>query len=993
MIWPILFVLGVFAVPVSAEKLILADGGKTAFRIVVSDSASPSTKHAAEELQRFLRQISGAELPIVSDSTPMGGHEIILGRNAHLRQLGVQIDFDKLGPEGYVLRVSRGHLIIAGGSLRGNLYGVYGLLDEHFGCRWFTTEVSRIPKRSRLAVGPLDETKIPVFEDRDIFIYDCLDGDWRARNRVTGHRNRLKEKHGGKTDWHHYDYYVHTFAKFLPYEKYYDEHPEYFMEIEGTRPKKLKQEGQPCFTHPDVIRLVTEEVLRIMRETPTGTVISVSQNDNPLYCRCERCDALARQEGAQMAPLLQLVNKVAEAVERDFPERSVETLAYMWSVKPPKTIRPRDNVIIRLCSYGASSNARLEETYFAKSLKAWAKVTDRIWFWTYPLSMTEYYIPWPIERVIEENVRFFADNNVTGVFFQDNSRSPHGNFNELDGYLMARLLWDPDYGTDRAMNEFLEAVYGKAAPPIRTYIDLLHDKADAVKAWLWPGTPTPPYLTPEVLGKSVALWDEAEAAVAEDPDVHERVLRARLSIDYAVIMRAHLAMAASRRFRVVGDTYVADAIAYAPDVQRTIDRFLTVGERAKIIQFNEKDTSLKEFRAQLQPKGRQYKTVSIENDSLAMTFVPDLTGRMVELKLKPTGRNVCHPGVPEQKGYPDVAGYSESADYQIRGVGPYETQIAASADGTVLTARRGSQDPLTRKIILPTTGSTFRIETTCPDSKVDDRPVGLRGQFVFDLGRTDDVTLALPGRPGVSLSMPAGECERTEVLSAQDVAAGLTLANHALDTGVRIDGFSETLDLIQVHVNARRRSIAVRLQARPGATRLDHQVTLLTDVGHIPVAQHVPAEKHRAGRIRFGQDDMRRLRPQWGGFVKDPTASSGYAIHLLPDHKEWALQSWIDPSRFEPETPYDVYAHIRVEKKGTHGEGFSAGIYDQERGALGGYTVKLQDIKDNGWHIYKLGRVTPSREQFIWCAPRNNPQDVGGIWVDYFEMRAVRLPR
>ncbi|MAE62677.1 MAG: hypothetical protein CMJ18_00270 [Phycisphaeraceae bacterium] len=734
-------------------------------------------------------------------------------------------------------------------------------------------------------------------------------------------------------------------------------------------------------------------MLRIMREKPNGTVISVSQNDNPLYCRCERCDTLTRQEGAPMAPLLQLVNKVAEAVEKEFPDRSVETLAYMWSVKPPKTIRPRDNVIIRLCSYGASSNARIENTYFANALKAWAKVTDRIWFWTYPMSMTQYYIPWPIERVIEENVRFFADNHVTGVFFQDNSRSPHGNFNELDGYLMARLLWDPDYGTDRAMNEFLEGVYGQAAPPIREYIDLLHDKADEVKAWLWPGTPTPPYLTPDVLEKSVALWDQAEAAVAEHPDVHERVLRARLSIDYAVIMRAHLSMAASRRFRVAGDAYVADAIAYAPDVQRTIDRFLAVGERAEIIQFNEKDTSLKQFRAQLQPKGRQHKTVSIENDSLVITFVPDLTGRMVEMKHKSTGRNVCHTGVPEQKGYPDVAGYSDTADYRIRGIGPYETDIETSVDGTVLTARRERKGPLTRKVILPTTGSTFRIETTCPESRFDNRPVGLRGQFVFDLGRTDDVTLAVPGRPAVSLSMPAEENERTQVWSAGDVVAGLTLANHALDIGVRIDGFSETLDLIQVHVNAGRRSVTVRLQAGPGATRLDHQVTVLTDVADIPKARHASAGSHRAGRVRYGQDEMRRVRSQWGRFVKDPTATNGVAMYQLPDHKEWAVQSWFDPSRFEPETRYDVYARIRVDKKSAQGQAFSSGVYDQERGGVAGLSVKLQDIEDNGWHLYRIGRVTPSLQQFIWCAPRNNPQDVGGFWVDYFEMRAVRPSR
>ena len=51
-----------------------------------------------------------------------------------------------------------------------------------------------------------------------------------------------------------------------------------------------------------------------------------------------------------MAPVLQLVNRVAEAVEKEFPDKAVETLAYQWTRQPPKTMRPRPNVIIRLCS-------------------------------------------------------------------------------------------------------------------------------------------------------------------------------------------------------------------------------------------------------------------------------------------------------------------------------------------------------------------------------------------------------------------------------------------------------------------------------------------------------------------------------------------------------------------------------------------------------------------------------------------------------------------
>ena len=175
-------------------ELILADKGVSAFRIVVAAGASPSTKYGAEELRRFLHETSRVKLPIVSDGEPLGEHEIILGENAHLASLGVRIDFEKLGPEGYVLRTHHGHLVIAGGALRGNLYGVYGLLGDHLGCRWFMPAVSRIPQYERLVVGPLNETQIPVFESRDTQLYDCREGDWSARNRLNGHNNQLEQQ-------------------------------------------------------------------------------------------------------------------------------------------------------------------------------------------------------------------------------------------------------------------------------------------------------------------------------------------------------------------------------------------------------------------------------------------------------------------------------------------------------------------------------------------------------------------------------------------------------------------------------------------------------------------------------------------------------------------------------------------------------------------------------------------------------------------------------
>jgi hypothetical protein len=539
--------VGLCLVPIAsaqADDLVLADGGQSAYRIVVADDASPSTRHGAEELQMFLQQITGAKLPIVSDREPLGAAEIILGDNAHLRQLGVQIDFRELGREGYVLRVAGKHLVIAGGALRGNLYGVYGLLEDHLGCRWFAPDVSRIPQSQRLVLGPIDEKQVPVLEYREPFTFDCFDGDWCARNRVNSSSGRLEPKHGGKIMFGP-GFFCHTFAGLVPPEKYFKEHPEYFSLVGGKR-----QDGyaQLCCTNEDVIRLCTEGILQGMRAHPEAFVFSVSQNDVDKHCECERCQALAKQEDSQMAPVLALVNRVAEAAEKEFPDKAVETLAYQWTRRPPKSLRPRPNVIIRLCSIECCFSHPLEKCdspanrAFCQDLEGWAKISDRLWIWDYVTDFSHYLLPFPNQRVRDDNIRLFVRNHVRGIFEQDTYNSPHSELAPLGGYMTAKFLWNPKYDEETALGEFLAAYYGPAAKPVRSYLDLTHDhvQKNNIHVVIW-APPASPHLTDELLVEANRLWQEAERLAATDGAVLRRVQIGRMSVDYAIVERVRAA--------------------------------------------------------------------------------------------------------------------------------------------------------------------------------------------------------------------------------------------------------------------------------------------------------------------------------------------------------------------------------------------------------------------------------------------------------------------
>lgn len=529
-----------FASEAWAVDLVLADGGKSAYKIVVADNASPSTKHGAEELQRFLQQISGADLPIISDQQPKCPKEIIIGDNAHLKGLSTTIDLTTLGKEGYVIRTVGDDLVIVGGAVRGNLYGVYGFLEDHLGCRWFTPSVSHIPKFTHLAIRSIDDCQVPSLEFREPHLADCFDGDWCARNRMNSSGGRLEEKHGGKIQvWS----LCHSFAELVPPEKHFKEHPEYFSLVNGKRIGY----GQLCCTNPEVIHLCTEGIRQAMRTHPQAMVFSVSQNDCDNHCECPNCQAVAQQEDSQMGPVLQLVNRVAEAVEKEFPDKTVQTLAYQWTRKVPKQMRPRPGVVIMLCSIEccfshplATCNSPYNKA-FRVDIEAWAKVAPRLWIWDYTTDFSHFLLPFPNQRVLSPNIRFFVAHNVKGIFEQDTHQTTNSELAELSGYLIAKSLWNPKYDLNRATSEFLRGYYLQASVPIQQYIDLLHNLAERENIHVRNGDgPDSPHLTDELLVKSNELWQQAENLVATSPEVLRRVQLSRMSVDYAILERARL---------------------------------------------------------------------------------------------------------------------------------------------------------------------------------------------------------------------------------------------------------------------------------------------------------------------------------------------------------------------------------------------------------------------------------------------------------------------
>lgn len=555
------------AVLVSACRadLTIAEKGRSDYRIVVPKNAVPSERYAAEELQGYLAKISGATLQIVDDQAPRAAREIVLG---DVPARGTVIDREKLGTDGYVLRTSGEALLIAGGRPRGTLYGVYGLLEEKLGVRWFAPKVEAVPRRERLTVPTLDETHVPALEYREVYWSELIhDPDLAARHRLNGNSYGLTDRHGGRAVV--YFPFVHSLDALVPPELF-GQHPEYFPLIGGQRKNGYVQR---CLSNPDVVRISIERVRGWLKDHPEASVVSVSQNDTFNNCQCPECKATDDAEGTPMGSFLKYVNAVAAMVAKERPDVKVDTLAYQYTRTPPKTLRPAPNVIIRLCSIECCFAHPLDgcpaasNTRFVADIKAWQPVAPRLYVWDYTTNFANYQMPFPNLDVLQPNVKFFVEHGVKGLFEQGNySGGGHGEMEPLRAYLLAKLLWDPNTDVKRHTDEFLRGYYGKAAGAIQRYIDLVHApvREKGLHAHIF-HSPAAAYLDDRLIAGAGPLFDEAER-LADDDDVRDRVRVARLPVWYVELATG----------RVKGDERKA-----------LLERFLDVARKAGISNISE----------------------------------------------------------------------------------------------------------------------------------------------------------------------------------------------------------------------------------------------------------------------------------------------------------------------------------------------------------------------------------------------------------------------
>lgn len=500
--------------------------GKPCGIILLPQLPTTEEEKAAADLQYWICQMTGATLPLTSVNGKQNTIEI---RTA-----------DSLGDEGYEISVEGNRILLSGGTTRGVINAVYALLEEDLGCRFYTTDSVRLPRGNSLVIAPVERRIIPQLRIRDPFYACAFDAEWSLRNRTNAPNAAVPEEYGGHMD---YDgMFVHTAAQLVPPDKYFKTHPEYFaMQEDGTRTP-----SQLCATEPAVARIAIDYVRRVLKENPHTEIVSVSKNDCVVACHCPRCKPLRKAEGSDMANQLVLVNQVAEAIETDYPGVTVDTLAYLDTIAVPKTARPRRNVAVRLCNDTVGSWTHpftpAEQCDIAKIARAWNATGCQIYIWDYTVNYGHYLAPMPDLDVIAADIRFWIQNGARGVMLEGAYQGP-GDQDELKSWVMAKLLWNPSLDENALAEDFIRGHYGKAAPALEKYQQLLarmrieHPQEMASPSGGIRYPMDAPFLSKEFITEAKKQFVEARRLAKGNDRLTRSVERAELPVLYVQCVR------------------------------------------------------------------------------------------------------------------------------------------------------------------------------------------------------------------------------------------------------------------------------------------------------------------------------------------------------------------------------------------------------------------------------------------------------------------------
>lgn len=489
-------------------KYEIINENRSRHQILIAPQSSECIEFCAKELQYFFKACTGVQIPILSEEFSVDkllGSYIVIGGN--INHCFNSSEWSKIEPDGFHIK-SRGELIcIAAKRDRGFLFGVYELIEQLLGVRFFAADCTKIPLVNTVSFSKLDVAQNPAFDMRiyldGSFYADNLDMDFAARSRVNYSFAEFDQKHGGRSPMYGRGT-DHNFRLYVPYEIYGERHPEFYVEptenyygLDRTVciSNGLTDDGQVDDSLSEsVIKIAISEMKKDVAANPDIKYFVFEQEDGETYCKCEKCFHNEKRY-TRTGMLIRFVNALAREV-CDWAEQNLQreikivTFAYSYTVKPPvvvdgsarrlidPSVAADDRVCMRMAFFG-----NMQYSYFSKKqlpeiremFEDWKLVAKNFMIWAYDSDFAYYPRYVPSFNNVSENVKGFLDMGIKYLCVQGNHRSNKSWQSKMRAYVYHKIMWNPELNQNNLYDEFMDEYFNILKPDVKEFMKVYDD--------------------------------------------------------------------------------------------------------------------------------------------------------------------------------------------------------------------------------------------------------------------------------------------------------------------------------------------------------------------------------------------------------------------------------------------------------------------------------------------------------------------------------------
>ena len=245
-----------------------------------------------------------------------------------------------------------------------------------------------------------------------------------------------------------------------------------------------RSDSQWCFSSDELYRAYERYIIDNYGDgtADAPTRFSVMPNDNDEVCQCPDC----RAAGNTPTSATPAVTRMVKRLSRRFPHQLFFTSAYATTQMPP-THRLPANVGVLVSAMdlplvadeddkAAAAKTAKAKARFGQTIQAWQRSTDRVYVWDYMRNFDDYLTPYPCLHALQGRLRYYQQLGIRGVFF-NGSGYDYASFDDVQTYVLAQLLLNPEADVDAGIHAYLAATYPVTGQLLENYYTSLEAAA------------------------------------------------------------------------------------------------------------------------------------------------------------------------------------------------------------------------------------------------------------------------------------------------------------------------------------------------------------------------------------------------------------------------------------------------------------------------------------------------------------------------------------